>query len=41
MKAVTFIDRSKKGGQIAFVPERAANEYWNCKKCPGLCPARA
>ncbi|MFC1946008.1 2Fe-2S iron-sulfur cluster-binding protein [Chloroflexota bacterium] len=38
--AVGFIDRGI-GREIAFIPEIASRECWNCKECFPLCPTEA
>ncbi|BBO81466.1 hypothetical protein DSCO28_20320 [Desulfosarcina ovata subsp. sediminis] len=38
--AIGFVDRGVRK-EIAFVPEIAANECWNCKECFELCPTEA
>jgi NADH dehydrogenase/NADH:ubiquinone oxidoreductase subunit G len=38
--AVGFIDRGIRK-EIAFIPEIAAQECWNCKECFPLCPTEA
>lgn len=38
--AIGFVDRGMRK-EIAFVPEIAANECWNCKECFELCPTEA
>jgi len=38
--AVGFVDRGPRK-EIAFVPEIAARECWNCKECFPLCPTEA
>lgn len=38
--AVGFVDRGAKR-EIAFIPEIAARECWNCKECFPLCPTSA
>jgi bidirectional [NiFe] hydrogenase diaphorase subunit len=38
--AVGFVDRGIRK-EIAFVPEIAAQECWNCKECFPLCPTEA
>jgi bidirectional [NiFe] hydrogenase diaphorase subunit len=38
--AIGFVDRGSKR-EIAFIPEIAAQECWNCKECFPLCPTSA
>lgn len=38
--AVGFVDRGIRK-EIAFIPEIAAKECWNCKECFPLCPTEA
>ncbi|HVN25355.1 MAG TPA: 2Fe-2S iron-sulfur cluster-binding protein [Syntrophorhabdales bacterium] len=38
--AIGFVDRGIRK-EIAFVPEIAAKECWNCKECFPLCPTEA
>ena len=38
--ALGFVDRGAKR-EIAFIPEIAASECWNCKECFPLCPTSA
>jgi len=38
--ALGFVDRGSKR-EIAFIPEIAARECWNCKECFPLCPTSA
>jgi NADH dehydrogenase/NADH:ubiquinone oxidoreductase subunit G len=38
--AVGFVDRGVRR-EIAFIPEVAAKECWNCKECFPLCPTSA
>jgi NADH dehydrogenase/NADH:ubiquinone oxidoreductase subunit G len=38
--ALGFVDRGAKR-EIAFIPEIAAQECWNCKECFPLCPTSA
>jgi NADH dehydrogenase/NADH:ubiquinone oxidoreductase subunit G len=38
--AVGFVDRGIRK-EIAFIPEIAAQECWNCKECFPLCPTEA
>ena len=40
MDALGFVDRGAKR-EIAFIPEIAARECWNCKECFPLCPTSA
>jgi bidirectional [NiFe] hydrogenase diaphorase subunit len=40
MDAIGFVDRGAKR-EIAFIPEIAAAECWNCKECFPLCPTSA
>jgi bidirectional [NiFe] hydrogenase diaphorase subunit len=40
LDALGFVDRGAKR-EIAFIPEIAANECWNCKECFPLCPTSA
>lgn len=38
--AIAFVDRGAKR-EIAFIPEIAAKECWDCKECFPLCPTEA
>lgn len=38
--AIGFVDRGTRK-EIAFIPEIAAKECWNCKECFPLCPTEA
>lgn len=40
LNAVGFVDRGARK-EIAFIPEIAAKECWNCKECFPLCPTSA
>ncbi|MBE0577697.1 MAG: (2Fe-2S)-binding protein, partial [Desulfuromonadales bacterium] len=38
--AISFFDRGAKR-EIAFIPEIAVRECWDCKECFPLCPTSA